>query len=117
MAGDLLRFIAAHGILELTLILVCAAAGLSLGRALVAAGDRPRAEALRDAGRDALAVLLGCLPWFVVLALVETFVSPAPALPFAVKLVLGLALEGAFLALALHPVPDLRPSLQPEADR
>jgi uncharacterized membrane protein SpoIIM required for sporulation len=114
MAGELLRFIAAHGILELTLILVSAAAGLGLGRALVAAGDRPRAEALRDAGRDALAVLLGCLPWFVVLALVETFVSPAPALPFAVKLVLGLALEGAFLALALHPVPVALPS---EADR
>jgi len=47
------------------------------------------------------------------LALVETFVSPAPALPFAVKLVLGLALEGAFLALALHPVSNV-PS---EADR
>ena len=105
MTGDLLRFIAAHGILELTLILVCAAAGLGLGRALVAAGDLPRPLALREAGRDALAVLLGCLPWFVVLALVEVFVSPAPGLPAGVKLLLGLALEGIFLALGLRPVP------------
>jgi uncharacterized membrane protein SpoIIM required for sporulation len=104
MAGDLLRFIAAHGILELTLILVCSAAGLGLGRALVAAGDVPRPLALRMATRDALAVLLGCLPWFVVLALVEVFVSPSPELPAGAKLALGLALEGAFLALALRPV-------------
>jgi uncharacterized membrane protein SpoIIM required for sporulation len=111
MAGDLLEFISAHGPLELTLILVSAAAGLSIGRALVAAGDRPRAVALREASRDSLAVLLGCVPWFVVLALVETFVSPSPAVPVAVKLALGLALEVAFLALALRPV---QPAAAPE---
>ena len=111
MAGELLRFIAAHGILELTLILICSAAGLGIGRALVAAGDVPRPLALRAATRDALAVLLGCLPWFVVLALVEVFVSPSPEIPAGAKLVLGLALEGAFLALALRPV-----SLEPTDD-
>jgi uncharacterized membrane protein SpoIIM required for sporulation len=105
MAGALLEFVAAHGPLEITLILVAAAAGLGLGRALVAAGDRPRSAALRDAGRDALAVLLGCLPWFVVLAAVETLISPAPELPVALKAALGLTLEGAFLGLALRPLP------------
>jgi len=105
MAGELLAFIAAHGPLEITLILVSAAAGLGLGRALVAAGDRPRAQVVRDAGRDALAVLLGCLPWFLVLALVEVLVSPSPELPVVLKVTLGLTLESLFLALALRPVP------------
>jgi uncharacterized membrane protein SpoIIM required for sporulation len=105
MAGDLLEFISAHGLLELTLILVSAAAGLALGRALVSAGDRPRAQALREASRDSLGVLLGCVPWFAVLALVEVFVSPSPEVPAGVKLILGVALEGAFLGLALRPVP------------
>jgi uncharacterized membrane protein SpoIIM required for sporulation len=100
---DLLGFIAAHGPLELTLILVAAAAGMGIGRALVAAGDRPRSLALRDAGRDALVVLLGCLPWFVVLAVVEVFVSPVPALPVPLKCAVGVALEGIFLALAAFP--------------
>ena len=109
MAGELLEFISAHGPLELTLILVSAAGGLAIGRALVAAGDRPRALALRDAGRDALALLLGCIPWFVVLAVVEVFVSPAPSLPVELKLTLGLALESLFLFLALRPV---RPEAQ-----
>ncbi len=104
MAGALLEFISAHGPLELTLILVCSAAGLVIGRALVASGDRPRALALRDAGRDSLAVLLGCLPWFVVLAVVEAVVSPSPQVPFPLKVLLGLTLEGLFLSLALRPV-------------
>jgi uncharacterized membrane protein SpoIIM required for sporulation len=104
LAGELLEFISAHGLLELTLILVSAAAGLALGRALVAAGDRPRAQAVREASRDSLTVLLGCVPWFVVLAVVEVFVSPSPEVPAGVKVILGLALEGAFLALAMRPV-------------
>ena len=106
MAGDLLGFIAAHGPLELTLIIVSAAAGLTIGRALIAAGDRPRALAVRDASRDALTVLLGCVPWFVVLALVEVLVSPQPGLPVPLKVTLGLALESLFLAMAFRPVPS-----------
>jgi uncharacterized membrane protein SpoIIM required for sporulation len=103
MADELLRFVAAHGPLELTLIVVCAAGGLRLGSALVAAQDRPRREALAEAGPEALAVLGGCLPWFLVLGVVEALVSPAPAVPAALKVAVGLALEGAFLALALRP--------------
>jgi hypothetical protein len=53
-------------------------------------------------------VLLGCLPWFVVLAGVETWISPSPDLPLALKVTLGLALEGAFLWLALRAVSPER---------
>ncbi len=103
MAGELLGFVAAHGPLELTLIIVCAAAGLALGRALVTAGDLPRSEAMRQAGNDSLQVVLGCLPWFVVLALVEARVSPDPTLPVSLKVALGLGLELLFFAAALAP--------------
>jgi uncharacterized membrane protein SpoIIM required for sporulation len=103
MAAELLEFVSAHGPLEISLILVAAGAGLAVGRALVAAGDRPRTLAVRDAGRDALAVLLGCIPWFVVLALVEVFISPSPELPAFVKVTLGLALESLFLFIAFRP--------------
>ena len=104
MADELLEFVTAHGILELSLILVAAAAGFELARAILGTGDRPRAEALAEAGRDSLWVLIGCLPWFVVLAVVETFVSPDPSISHASKLAVGLALEAGFLALALNPV-------------
>jgi uncharacterized membrane protein SpoIIM required for sporulation len=103
MAGELLEFVSAHGILEISLILVASAAGLGIARALLGSGDRPRGEALGEAARDSLWVLLGCLPWFLVLALVETFVSPDPQISPGAKLALGLVLAGAFLALALNP--------------
>ena len=103
MAGELLGFVAAHGPLELTLIMVASAAGLALGRALVTAGDRPRADAMRQAGNDSLQVVLGCLPWFVVLAVVEARISPDPSLPVAVKAALGLGLELLFFGAALGP--------------
>ena len=101
MAGELGEFVAAHGPLEITLILVAAAAGLALGRALVAASDRPRAVELREAARDALVVLLGSLPWFLLLGAVEATVSPSPHVPLPLKVALGLGLETVYLVLAL----------------
>jgi uncharacterized membrane protein SpoIIM required for sporulation len=103
MAGELLGFVAAHGPLELTLVMVAAAAGLGLGRAVVSAGDGSRTAALRQAGHDSLRVVLGCLPWFVVLAIVETRISPDPSLPVALKAGLGIGLELLFLGVALAP--------------
>jgi uncharacterized membrane protein SpoIIM required for sporulation len=103
LTGRLLEFIAAHGPLEITLIFVSAGAGMSVGRALVAAGDCPRRESLPAAARSALVVLLGSLPWFVVLGLVEGFVSPSPATSAASKVLLGLTLESLFLVAAWNP--------------
>jgi uncharacterized membrane protein SpoIIM required for sporulation len=103
LAGALLEFVSAHGPLEITLILTTAAAGLGMGHALVAAEDAPRSVVLARAGRDALIVLVGCLPWFLVLGLVEAIVSPAPAVPAGLKLAIGLGLETTFLLLAWNP--------------
>jgi uncharacterized membrane protein SpoIIM required for sporulation len=104
MMTPLLDFIAAHGPLELTLIVVTAGAGLEVGRALVVAGDRPRGERLRRAGRDALIVLLGCLPWILALGFVEGFVSPRPEISLGRKVLLGLLFEGAFVLVAWNPL-------------
>ena len=103
MAGPLLEFVAAHGPLEITLILTTAGAGLAMGRAVVQATDRPRRDAMRDAGRDATIVLLGCLPWFLLLGIVEGYLSPQPGLPAFFKLALGLTLWGLFLIVAINP--------------
>jgi uncharacterized membrane protein SpoIIM required for sporulation len=100
LAGELLKFVSAHGPLELTLVLVSAAAGLGIGRAVVSADDRPRSVALAGAARESLTLMLGCLPWFVLLALVEVLISPQPAVPATTKVILGLALEALFLLVA-----------------
>lgn len=112
LGGALLEFIAAHGPLEITLILVSAGAGLHLGRALVAADDRPRAAALRVAGREALLVLFGSLPWILLLGFVEGFVSPSNAVGWRAKLLLGLLLEAAFVLWATAPWLRALPSAE-----
>jgi uncharacterized membrane protein SpoIIM required for sporulation len=109
MAGELLEFISAHGPLELTLILVSAAGGLALGQALVAAEDEPRGIVVARASREALVLLVGCLPWFVLLAAVEAVISPAPGVPAGVKVALGLGLLALFLLMAWNPRLGGRP--------
>ena len=103
MAGRLLEFVAAHGPLELTLIVVSAAAGLAMGQALVAASDRPRRDVVREAAGRSLVVLGGCLPWFVLLGLVEGLISPAPAVAPELKVLIGVSLWLLFVLLAWNP--------------
>jgi hypothetical protein len=58
---------------------------------------------MRQAGADATCLLAGCLPWFLVLGVVESYLSPAPELPAELKAVLGLALLASFLIVAARP--------------
>ncbi len=104
LMGRLVEFIACHGPLELTLIMVSAGAGLHIGRELVFAGDLPRGERLRVAGRESLVVLLGCIPFIVILGVIEGNVSPS-ALELPYKVLLGLATEVIFLSWTLLPDP------------
>ena len=104
MARNLLEFVSAHGPLEITLILVSAAAGLRMGRGLLEATDQPRRDVMQAAGRDALVILLGCLPWFVPLGFVEGFLSPSPVVSPGLKAGLGICLLGLFLATAWNPL-------------
>jgi uncharacterized membrane protein SpoIIM required for sporulation len=63
--------VTAHGMLELSCILVAGAAGLSLGWALVAPGRRTRRAALQREARQAVLLALGTAPWLVVAGIVE----------------------------------------------
>jgi uncharacterized membrane protein SpoIIM required for sporulation len=97
MERELGTFVLAHGFLELTLILVCAGAGLAMGAAMLRAEDLPRAVTVPRAAREAVVVLLGCLPWFLVLGCIEAFLSPSPLIGWRWKALLGMALEICFL--------------------
>ncbi len=73
----MVRQVASHGVLELSCIVIAAAAGMRFGWALVDPGPRRRQEALQAAARPTIAVVLGTAPLFVVAGLLEGFVSPA----------------------------------------
>ncbi|HEY4094772.1 MAG TPA: stage II sporulation protein M [Baekduia sp.] len=89
---QVLRLVVAHGVLELSCIVVAGAAGLQMGWALIDPGPHTRRAALAAQARPAIAVVLGSAPWLVVAGLVEGYVSPAGwggAGPYVVGLGLG----------------------------
>ena len=97
----LFAFISAHGPLELFLITVAGAAGLELGRGLVVSESRPRSVVFREHAARSVQLVGGTLPWFVLLGLIEGYVSPEMEIETWIKALGGLALLGGFLAYAL----------------
>ena len=58
--GDVfLGLLTPHGLLELTAVLLAAAAGMRLGWSVVSPGDRPRGQVLAEQGRAVVAVAVG----------------------------------------------------------
>ncbi len=63
--------VTAHGVLELSCILVAGAAGLSLGWSIVSPGLRTRRASLQREARQSLLLVVGTAPWLVVAGIVE----------------------------------------------
>ena len=71
------ELVTAHGVLELSCIVVAGAAGMSLGWSVLEPGLLTRFASLRDEARNAVLLVLGTAPWLVVAGIVEGFVTPA----------------------------------------
>ena len=97
-----------HGLLELAAVIVAGAAGLSLGWAIISPGDRPRRDALAEAGRRSVSVVVGLITAFAIAGMIEGFVTPSP-LPSSIRLGIGLL---AFAAFVLWIVAVGRPAGQ-----
>jgi len=69
-------FVAPHGVLELTSIFIAGGAGLVLAYAIINPGELPRRIALRNAGKEALTLILGVAATLVVAGTIEAFFSP-----------------------------------------
>lgn len=83
-------FVAPHGGIELTAIVVSGAAGLMIGAALINPGPHTRGRALVEAGREAARMLFGMIAMLALAAVIEASVSPS-TLPNFSKIALGLA--------------------------
>jgi uncharacterized membrane protein SpoIIM required for sporulation len=102
-AGEGLFFwawILPHGIPELTAVCIAGGAGLLLGRAMISAPRSGRSAALRRAGPDAVRLVLGLMPVFVVSGIIEGTISQIhePRLPYPAKLLFALVVASALVA-------------------
>ena len=94
-------FVAGHSSLELIAIVLSGAAGLRLGLAVIAPGNRSRKAALVAAAKPAVRLMYGAAILFFLAACVEAFWSPHTALPPTAKIAIGIAGWGLVLGYFL----------------
>jgi len=92
------EFVIPHGPIELTCIVVTAAAGARMGWALVEPGPLERKAALAQEAKTAVLVVVGTMPWLVLAGLLEAFVR-SQGLPGWILIAVGLGVFGLYWTL------------------
>lgn len=93
--NDLVTFMVAHGVIELTCIFIAGGAGLLIGTALIMPGNLTRTDALKTRGMEAVRLMLGVAVLLVIAGTIEGFISPMPINPrikYSVAAITGIAL-------------------------
>jgi uncharacterized membrane protein SpoIIM required for sporulation len=95
----LLSFVMAHGPVELSVICVAGAAGVSLGDSLVRPDRATRRESFEHRSRELGRLLLVCALLLVGCGIIEGFVSPDARVPMPARVAIGLGYWALMLAL------------------
>lgn len=102
--NDLVTFMVAHGVVELSCIFIAGGAGLLIGSAMLMPGDLTRGDALRIRGMEAVRLMMGVALLLVMTGIIEGFISPQPIDPrikYSIGAITGIALYS-YLILAGH---------------
>jgi len=81
MIGQLMSFVAPHGVIELPAIFIAGGAGLMLAKGLLFPGTLPRRASFALEGGRAVRLVLGIVPMLIVAGTIEGFVSPTDLAP------------------------------------
>ncbi len=90
MGDALITFIIGHGVIELSVIFMAGGTGLQLAWALLNPGPYSRRDALGQAARRSVALVVAAVPLLIIAGLIEGFISPSD-LPFWVHAAVGIA--------------------------
>ncbi|MCK5921518.1 MAG: stage II sporulation protein M, partial [Methylococcales bacterium] len=82
------NFMVAHGVIELTMIVISGAAGMMIGWSILKPGFLSRRDAITQASGKAVRLMVGVASFLVIAGIIEGFVSPS-ALPAWVKWLVG----------------------------
>lgn len=102
--NDLVTFMVAHGVVELSCIFIAGGAGLLIGSAMLMPGDLTRGDALRIRGMEAVRLMMGVALLLVMTGIIEGFISPQPIDPrikYSIGAITGIALYS-YLILGGH---------------
>jgi uncharacterized membrane protein SpoIIM required for sporulation len=89
MAGELLKFVTAHGMVELSVICIAGAAGVMLGESLIRPTHPTRRESFQHAAGKTSRLLLLCALLLIGCGFIEGYISPDPTYPMASRVIIG----------------------------
>ena len=89
MAGELLKFVTAHGVVELSVICVASAAGVMLGESLIRPTHGTRRESFQRAAGKTSRLLVLCALLLVGCGYIEGYISPDPDFPMMNRVIIG----------------------------
>ena len=87
---ELATFVIGHGVIELSVIFMAGGSGLMLGWAILRPGLMRRRDALAQAARTSVRLLIGAVPMLIVAGTIEGFISPSESIPWPVKWAVGI---------------------------
>jgi uncharacterized membrane protein SpoIIM required for sporulation len=88
LLGEALATVYLHATLELTAIVVAGGAGMVMGNSLLFPGNRSRLLSLQQGAKRGAAMMAGLVPFFVLAAFIEGFVTRYSGMPLALKLLI-----------------------------
>ena len=89
MAGELLKFVLAHGVVELSVICIAGAAGVMLGESLIRPTHATRRESFQHAATKTSRLLILCALLLVGCGFIEGYLSPDPDFPMLNRAIVG----------------------------
>ena len=89
MADRLFEFVVAHGMVELSVIVLAGAAGMKLGEALIRPGQQTRVGAFQQAVSKAGKLIALGVPLLIIAGFIEGYISPNPGYDLATRITVG----------------------------
>jgi uncharacterized membrane protein SpoIIM required for sporulation len=92
LLGESASIIWLHGTLEISAIIIAGGAGMVLGNSILFPGTYKRIDAVQKAVKDAVKIVVGLIPVFVVAAFIESYITRLTDMPVYLKLtIIGLS--------------------------
>lgn len=103
--GQAFPVIMLHGTVELSSIVIAAAAGFTMGNSLLFPGTYSRIDSFKKGAVKGLKIVMGLVPFFILAGLIESFVTRYAFMPMSIKLlIIGLSALLMIYYFVIYPI-------------
>ena len=94
-----------HGTIELSSIVIAAAAGFTMGNSLLFPGTYSRLDSFKKGGMKGLKIVMGLVPFFILAGFIESFITRYAFMPLSIKaLIIGLSAILMIYYFVIYPI-------------